>query len=61
MLIIMNFLPNRYTINDRSLGRLLSQITTSYNTQLQLHKVSAGLDVRLLAYLRLLGKLFKTG
>lgn len=33
------FFLNRYTINDRNLGRLLSQITTTYNTELQLWKV----------------------
>ncbi len=30
----------RYTINDRNLGRLLNQITTTYNTDLMLWKVS---------------------
>uniref|UniRef100_A0A674PFZ0 Aminopeptidase n=1 Tax=Takifugu rubripes TaxID=31033 RepID=A0A674PFZ0_TAKRU len=34
-----DYLVNRYTINDRSLGRLLNQITTSYNTELQLWKM----------------------
>ncbi|XP_061651304.1 glutamyl aminopeptidase isoform X2 [Phyllopteryx taeniolatus] len=33
------YLVNRYTINDRNLGRLLSQISTSYNTELQLWKM----------------------
>ncbi|KAL0968988.1 hypothetical protein UPYG_G00220880 [Umbra pygmaea] len=31
-----NYLVNRYTINDRNLGRLLTRITTTYNTELQL-------------------------
>uniref|UniRef100_A0A673B8Z4 Aminopeptidase n=1 Tax=Sphaeramia orbicularis TaxID=375764 RepID=A0A673B8Z4_9TELE len=31
-----NYLVERYTINDRNLGRLLNQITTSYNTESQL-------------------------
>ena len=31
----------RYTINDRNLGRLLSRISTTYNTELQLWKVSS--------------------
>ncbi|KAK5885814.1 hypothetical protein CesoFtcFv8_016911 [Champsocephalus esox] len=34
-----DYLVNRYTINDRNLGRLLGQITTSYNTELQLWKM----------------------
>ncbi|XP_028994823.1 glutamyl aminopeptidase [Betta splendens] len=34
-----NYLVQRYTINDRSLGRLLQQITTTYNTDLQLWKM----------------------
>ncbi|KAM9341247.1 glutamyl aminopeptidase [Symphorus nematophorus] len=34
-----DFLVNRYTINDRNLGRLLSQISTTYNTELQLWKM----------------------
>uniref|UniRef100_A0A3Q1IP30 Aminopeptidase n=1 Tax=Anabas testudineus TaxID=64144 RepID=A0A3Q1IP30_ANATE len=34
-----DYLVKRYTINDRSLGRLLSQITTTYNTELQLWKM----------------------
>merc|ERR1712002_331120 len=34
-----DYLVNRYTINDRNLGRLLSQITTTYNTELQLWKM----------------------
>uniref|UniRef100_A0AAQ5XWL0 Aminopeptidase n=1 Tax=Amphiprion ocellaris TaxID=80972 RepID=A0AAQ5XWL0_AMPOC len=31
-----DYLVNRYTINDRNLGRLLTQITTTYNTEFQL-------------------------
>ncbi|XP_023850078.1 glutamyl aminopeptidase-like [Salvelinus sp. IW2-2015] len=31
-----NYLVNRYTINDRNLGRLLTRISTTYNTELQL-------------------------
>lgn len=31
-----DYLVNRYTINDRNLGRLLNQITTTYNTDYQL-------------------------
>uniref|UniRef100_A0A667XK05 Aminopeptidase n=1 Tax=Myripristis murdjan TaxID=586833 RepID=A0A667XK05_9TELE len=34
-----DYLVNRYTINDRNLGRLLTQITTTYNTDLQLWKM----------------------
>uniref|UniRef100_A0A665W9T2 Aminopeptidase n=1 Tax=Echeneis naucrates TaxID=173247 RepID=A0A665W9T2_ECHNA len=34
-----DYLVNRYTINDRNLGRLLTQITTTYNTELQLWKM----------------------
>ncbi|XP_056151977.1 glutamyl aminopeptidase [Lampris incognitus] len=34
-----DYLVKRYTINDRSLGRLLGQITTTYNTELQLWKM----------------------
>uniref|UniRef100_A0A3Q3MWI2 Aminopeptidase n=1 Tax=Mastacembelus armatus TaxID=205130 RepID=A0A3Q3MWI2_9TELE len=34
-----DYLVNRYTINDRNLGRLLSRITTTYNTELQLWKM----------------------
>ncbi|KAF3693482.1 Glutamyl aminopeptidase [Channa argus] len=34
-----DYLVNRYTINDRNLGRLLNRITTSYNTELQLCKM----------------------
>ncbi|XP_063040617.1 glutamyl aminopeptidase [Engraulis encrasicolus] len=34
-----DYLVNRYTINDRSLGRLLSSISTSYNTEVQLWKM----------------------
>uniref|UniRef100_A0A3Q0T2E5 Aminopeptidase n=1 Tax=Amphilophus citrinellus TaxID=61819 RepID=A0A3Q0T2E5_AMPCI len=34
-----DYLVNRYTINDRNLGRLLSQITTNFNTELQLWKM----------------------
>ncbi|KAK5856953.1 hypothetical protein PBY51_010228 [Eleginops maclovinus] len=34
-----DYLVNRYTINDRNLGRLLGQITTRYNTELQLWKM----------------------
>lgn len=44
LLIMLINLPsnlNRYTINDRSLGRLLNQITTTYKTELQLWKVSS--------------------
>ncbi|XP_045917883.1 glutamyl aminopeptidase isoform X2 [Micropterus dolomieu] len=33
------YLVNRYTINDRNLGRLLSRITTTYNTEHQLWKM----------------------
>lgn len=34
-----DYLVNRYTINDRNLGRLLAQISTTYNTDLQLWKM----------------------
>ncbi|XP_030580859.1 glutamyl aminopeptidase [Archocentrus centrarchus] len=34
-----DYLVNRYTINDRNLGRLLNQITTNFNTELQLWKM----------------------
>ncbi|KAK9533236.1 hypothetical protein VZT92_008370 [Zoarces viviparus] len=34
-----DYLVNRYTINDRNLGRLLGRITTTYNTELQLWKM----------------------
>ncbi|KAE8289438.1 Glutamyl aminopeptidase [Larimichthys crocea] len=34
-----DYLVNRYTINDRNLGRLLNRITTNYNTELQLWKM----------------------
>ncbi|XP_034715058.1 glutamyl aminopeptidase [Etheostoma cragini] len=34
-----DFLVNRYTINDRNLGRLLGRISTTYNTELQLWKM----------------------
>ncbi|XP_076831506.1 glutamyl aminopeptidase isoform X2 [Brachyhypopomus gauderio] len=34
-----DYLVNRYTINDRNLGRLLTRISTSYNTELQLWKM----------------------
>ncbi|XP_047467541.1 glutamyl aminopeptidase [Mugil cephalus] len=34
-----DYLVNRYTINDRNLGRLLNQISTTYNTDLQLWKM----------------------
>ncbi|KAM9355971.1 glutamyl aminopeptidase [Pholidichthys leucotaenia] len=34
-----DYLVSRYTINDRNLGRLLSYITTKYNTELQLMKM----------------------
>ncbi|XP_030213006.1 glutamyl aminopeptidase [Gadus morhua] len=34
-----DYLVNRYTINDRNLGRLLSRITTTYNTEVQLWKM----------------------
>uniref|UniRef100_A0A3B5LRQ9 ERAP1-like C-terminal domain-containing protein n=1 Tax=Xiphophorus couchianus TaxID=32473 RepID=A0A3B5LRQ9_9TELE len=31
-----DYLVNRYTINDRNLGRLPNRITTTYNTKMQL-------------------------
>ncbi|XP_058472021.1 glutamyl aminopeptidase [Solea solea] len=34
-----DYLVSRYTINDRNLGRLLNQITTTYNTEVQLWKM----------------------
>ncbi|XP_051946265.1 LOW QUALITY PROTEIN: aminopeptidase A-like [Xyrauchen texanus] len=34
-----DYLVNRYSINDRNLGRLLSRITRTYNTKLQLWKM----------------------
>uniref|UniRef100_UPI0037E760AF glutamyl aminopeptidase n=1 Tax=Semicossyphus pulcher TaxID=241346 RepID=UPI0037E760AF len=34
-----DYLVKRYTINDRNLGRLLTRISTSYNTELQLWKM----------------------
>ncbi|XP_033844743.1 glutamyl aminopeptidase [Periophthalmus magnuspinnatus] len=34
-----DYLVGRYTINDRNLGRLLSSISTSYNTDMQLWKL----------------------
>ncbi|XP_073690212.1 glutamyl aminopeptidase [Garra rufa] len=34
-----DYLVNRYTINDRNLGRLPSKITSTYNTDLQLWKM----------------------
>ncbi|KAG7279187.1 hypothetical protein CRUP_024388 [Coryphaenoides rupestris] len=34
-----DYLVKRYTINDRNLGRLLSRITTTYNTEVQLWKM----------------------
>ncbi|XP_053191825.1 glutamyl aminopeptidase [Scomber japonicus] len=34
-----DYLVNRYTINDRNLGRLLTRISTTYNTELQLWKM----------------------
>nr|XP_046269552.1 glutamyl aminopeptidase isoform X2 [Scatophagus argus] len=34
-----DYLVSRYTINDRNLGRLLTQISTTYNTELQLWKM----------------------
>ncbi|XP_062379310.1 glutamyl aminopeptidase [Sardina pilchardus] len=34
-----DYLVNRYTINDRSLGRLLTSISSSYNTEQQLWKM----------------------
>ncbi|CAJ1074218.1 glutamyl aminopeptidase [Xyrichtys novacula] len=34
-----DYLVDRYTINDRNLGRLLGRISTSYNTELQLWKM----------------------
>nr|XP_029531509.1 glutamyl aminopeptidase-like isoform X1 [Oncorhynchus nerka] len=35
-----DYLVNRYTINDRSLGRLLTRISTTYNTELQLWQMA---------------------
>uniref|UniRef100_A0A1A8UDR2 Glutamyl aminopeptidase n=1 Tax=Nothobranchius furzeri TaxID=105023 RepID=A0A1A8UDR2_NOTFU len=35
-----DYLVNRFTINDRNLGRLLSDITSSYNTESQLWKMT---------------------
>lgn len=37
-----NVSVNRYTINDRNLGRLLTQISTNYNTDVQLWQVGNG-------------------
>ncbi|CAL1575818.1 unnamed protein product [Knipowitschia caucasica] len=34
-----DYLVSRYTINDRNLGRLLTSISTTYNTELQLWKM----------------------
>nr|XP_057933422.1 glutamyl aminopeptidase [Doryrhamphus excisus]XP_057933423.1 glutamyl aminopeptidase [Doryrhamphus excisus] len=34
-----DYLVNRYTINDRNLGRLLNRLSSSYNTELQLWKM----------------------
>ncbi|XP_066535970.1 glutamyl aminopeptidase [Hoplias malabaricus] len=34
-----NYLVNRFTITDRNLGRILTRISTSYNTELQLWKM----------------------
>ncbi|XP_041828234.1 glutamyl aminopeptidase isoform X2 [Melanotaenia boesemani] len=34
-----DYLVNRYSINDRNLGRLLNQISTTYNTELHLWKM----------------------
>uniref|UniRef100_A0A8C2HMA5 ERAP1-like C-terminal domain-containing protein n=1 Tax=Cyprinus carpio TaxID=7962 RepID=A0A8C2HMA5_CYPCA len=34
-----DYLVNRYTINDRNLGRLPSRITSTYNTDIQLWKM----------------------
>uniref|UniRef100_A0A8C5E7B4 Aminopeptidase n=1 Tax=Gouania willdenowi TaxID=441366 RepID=A0A8C5E7B4_GOUWI len=34
-----DYLVQRYTLNDRNLGRLLTQISSSYNTDLQLWKM----------------------
>uniref|UniRef100_A0A669AXZ8 Aminopeptidase n=1 Tax=Oreochromis niloticus TaxID=8128 RepID=A0A669AXZ8_ORENI len=34
-----DYLVNRYTIDDRNLGRLLNRITTRFNTELQLWKM----------------------
>ncbi|TDG98553.1 hypothetical protein EPR50_G00201600 [Perca flavescens] len=34
-----DYLVNRYTINDRNLGRLLGRLSTTYNTELQLWKM----------------------
>ncbi|KAI1887340.1 hypothetical protein AGOR_G00189300 [Albula goreensis] len=36
MTLNWEYLVNRFTINDRNLGRLVSTITTSFNTELQL-------------------------
>lgn len=36
-----DYLVNRYTIDDRNLGRLPGQISSSYNTELQLWKMEA--------------------
>ncbi|XP_051773959.1 glutamyl aminopeptidase [Ctenopharyngodon idella] len=39
MTLNWDYLVNRYTINDRNLGRLPSRITGTYNTELQLWKM----------------------
>lgn len=39
MTLNWDYLVNRYTINDRNLGRLPSRITSTYNTDLQLWKM----------------------
>ncbi|ROK15851.1 Glutamyl aminopeptidase [Anabarilius grahami] len=39
MTLNWDYLVNRYTINDRNLGRLPSRITSTYNTELQLWKM----------------------
>lgn len=36
MTLNWEYLVNRFTINDRNLGRLVARITTTYNTELQL-------------------------
>ncbi|KAM3871017.1 glutamyl aminopeptidase [Diretmus argenteus] len=41
-----DFLVNRYSINDRNLGRLLNRITTTYNTKLQLWKMKHFFDLK---------------
>ncbi|KAF4105637.1 glutamyl aminopeptidase [Onychostoma macrolepis] len=39
MTLNWDYLVNRYTINDRNLGRLPSRITSTYNTNIQLWKM----------------------